>query len=197
MERSLSLAGATVTVLGSVLFIVAAFLPISFRVFPETSPARKLESIEAALGQWQAAQVLFGAGAVVTVLGIALYAMSVRREAFAPLVWTSVALLALAVVPWLWQVAARAADPERFAQGRSPTWAYLASFLITEAGLAALGVALLSSQLPAWVGWALIVYVAVLAVLTLVFRDMPPFAFYLATLVVGAVLLFRSGTSPA
>ena len=197
MERSFSLAGATVTVLGSVLFIVAAFLPISFRVFPETSPARKLESIEAALGQWQAAQVLFGAGAVVTVLGIALYAMSVRREAFAPLVWTSVALLALAVVPWLWQVAARAADPERFAQGRSPTWAYLASFLITEAGLAALGVALLSSPLPAWVGRALIVYVAVLAVLTLVFRDMPPFAFYLATLVVGAVLLFRSGTSSA
>ena len=191
VERALSLTAAAVTVVGSVLFLVAAFLPISFRVFPEPSPAKKLEFIQAALGQWYVSQVLFGAGAVTTALGIAIYAVSVRLESFAPLVWTSVALLAAGVVLWLWQVIARAADPERFAQGQSPAWAYLASFLLTEAGLIVLGVALLSSPLPAWVGWALIGYTALLAVLTLIFRDMPPFAFYHATLVVGVIMLFR------
>ena len=58
LRRNLTRIGATVTIAGSVPFLVAAFLPIS-RVFPEPSPAKKLEIIEADPGQWLVAQVMF------------------------------------------------------------------------------------------------------------------------------------------
>lgn len=190
MERGLSQISATVTVVGSVLFLVAAFLPISARVFPQPSSVKKLENINADPGQWFAAQVLFALGTVVTVVGIALYAYYVRQESFGLLVWASVALLTVGALPWLWQVYARAVDPAWFAEGSFPMWPYLFYFLVTEAGLAVFGVALLSSPLPAWVGWIVIVSMVLLAVLTLIFRDMVPLAYYVITLFAG-VMLFR------
>lgn len=62
--------------------------------------------------------------------------------------------------------------------------------IVTEAGLAIFGVALRSSPLQTWVGWIVIVNMVLLAILTLVFRDMVPLAFYVITLCVG-VTLFR------
>jgi len=44
MHISLQKICAIVIILGSVLFLIAAFSPISHRVFPEPSAARKLES---------------------------------------------------------------------------------------------------------------------------------------------------------
>lgn len=186
MQGRLIQVSATVTIVGSVLFLVAAFLPISFRVFPGPSPVKKLESINAAPGQWYAAQILFALGAVVTVIGLALFAYHVRRESFAGLVWVSVALLTVGAVPWLWQVYARAVDPGWFADGLYPMWPYLFYFLVTEAGLGVFGVALLSS----WVGWVVIGSMVLLVIPTLVFGDMVPLAFYIVTLFAG-VMFFR------
>lgn len=70
LERGLVQTSATTMIVGSVLFLIAAFLPISFHVFPEPSPTKKLESISSDPGQWLASQVLFSLGAVVTVIGI-------------------------------------------------------------------------------------------------------------------------------
>jgi hypothetical protein len=58
-----------------------------------------------------------------------------------------------------------------------------------------LGVALLSTDLPPRVGWMLIISVALLFVLTLIFRDMVPLMFYLVTMVTGVMLLMRSGAT--
>ncbi|WP_433003816.1 hypothetical protein [Kribbella sp. CA-294648] len=190
MQGRLNQVGATVTIVGSILFLVAAFLPISYRVFPQPSAGKKLESINAARTEWLVAQVLFGLGAVVTVIGIGLYAYYARRAPFAGLIWSSVALLTVGVVPWLWQVYARAADPEWFAQDSFPMWPYLFYFLVTEVGLAVLGVALLSAPVPTWVGLVVIGSMVVLVVLTLIFRDMVPLAFYIVTLLAG-VMFFR------
>jgi hypothetical protein len=63
---------ALVIILGSVLFLIAAFSPISFRVFPEPSAARKLEVMTASPTAWFVAQILFALGAMVTMIGIAL-----------------------------------------------------------------------------------------------------------------------------
>ena len=61
-----------------------------------------------------------------------------------------------------------------FAEGRWPRWPLLAYFMLTEIGLAILGYALLSTDLPSWIGWMLIGSMVLLLVLTLIYRDMPP-----------------------
>lgn len=190
MDRDLNQIGATVIVVGSILFLVAAFLPVSYRVFPQPSPVQKLEAINADPGQWVTAQLLFALGTVVTVIGVGLYAYYVHREPYAPFAWGSVALLTVGAAPWLWQLYARTVDAASFTEGLFSIWPYLFYFLTTEAGLALFGVALLSSPLPSWVGGVVISTMVVLAILTVIFRDMPPFAFYVITLLTG-VMLYR------
>lgn len=190
MQRSLNQISAIATIVGSILFLVAAFLPISYRVFPQSSPAKKLESINAHPGQWFAAQVLFAFGTLVTVIGIALFAYNARRESFGWLIWASVTLLAVGALPWLWHLYARTVDPDGFTEGSFPMWPHHFYFLMTEVGLAIYGVALLSSPLPTWAGWVVIVSMVLLAILTIIFRDMAPLAFYVITLFAG-VMLFR------
>jgi hypothetical protein len=99
-----------------------------------------------------------------------------------------VAVLILALVPWLWHLYGRSVDPVAFAEGRWPRWPLLAYFMLNEAGLAILGSAPLRSDLPAWIGSMLIGSMVLLFVLTLIFRDMVPLLFYLVTLILGIAL---------
>ena len=62
--------------------------------------------------------------------------------------------------------------------------------------MAVLGVALLPSQLPRWVGWSLVASMVLFAVFTVVFAGIAPLVFYLTTLVVGVAMLFRPGSCP-
>ena len=189
MKIGLKQVSAAVIILGSVLFVIGANLPISSRVFPEPSAVKRLESITDAPGDWIAAQVLLALGAIITVLGIALLAYHVRDQSFAVLMWISTAVLVLGVALWLWNVGARASDPAAFADGSLPTWPQFLSFVLTEVGLAIFGVALLYSSLPAWVGWVVVISMVLMLVLTFVLGDTVPLVFYLVTLLVGVVLL--------
>jgi hypothetical protein len=123
------------------------------------------------------------------VSGIGLLAYALRRQPSAWLIWVSVAVLVSAAVLWLWHLYRRTLDPVAFAEGRWPRWPLLAYFMLTEIGLAILGYALLSSDLPSWIGWMLIGGMVLLFVLTLIYRDMPPLMFYLVTLIAGIALL--------
>ncbi|RXZ66905.1 hypothetical protein [Agromyces albus] len=189
MNIGLSLVSGTVMILGSVLFLVAAFMPISARVFPEASPAKKLEHITDSPRAWIVSQVLFGVGSLVTVIGIGLLAPDDRDGSFAWLMLASTALLALGLVPWLGHLYARAADPARFAEGAVPAWLFLLYAALTEVGLAVFGLALLASPYPDWLGWVVVVGMALLVVVTIVLGDIPPLFFYLVTLLAGVVIL--------
>lgn len=196
MRIGLNHVSAAAMILGSVLFLVAAFMPISNRVFPESSPAKKLASITASPGEWVASQILFGLGSIITVIGIALLAYHLRDGSSAWLMWAGTAVLALGLVPWVWHLWARAADPVAFAEGGLPGWPFLLSAALTEVGLAIFGVALLASPYPAWLGWVVIVGMLVLIVLTIVFGDMVPLFFYVVTLLAGVVILLTPSRSP-
>jgi hypothetical protein len=80
-------------------------------------------------------------------------------------------------------------DPDAFAEGSWPRWPLLAYFMLTEAGLAILGYALLRGDLALWIGWMLISSMVLLFLLTLIFRDMPPLMFYTVTLILGIALV--------
>jgi len=191
MKIGLKQVSAVVMIVGSVLFIIGSNLPISSRVFPEPDPAAKLQSITDAPGEWIAAQVLFALGPIVTAIGVALLAYHVRDRSFAPLMWTSTGLLVAGTAFWLWTVVARGADPEAFADGSLPAWPEFLFLVLTQLGLGILGVALLFSSLSAWVGWVVVVVMALTLILTLVFGDIVPFVPFVVPVLVGVVLLLQ------
>jgi hypothetical protein len=191
MDISLQKTSALVVMLGSVLFLIAAFLPISFRVFPEPSAARKLDALTSSPTAWFAAQIFFGLGALVTVLGVGLAAYGFRAQPFGGLAQASVAVLTLGTLLWVWHLGERTVDPAAFANGALSVWPLLLYFGLTEAGLALFGVALLGSGLPAWLGWVVIGSMALFFAIVVIFRDIPPFVFYAITLLVGIVLYGR------
>jgi hypothetical protein len=192
MNISLQKISAIVIIGGSVLFLIAAFSPIS-RVFPEPSAVRKLEIIVASPNAWFVAQIFFGLGAMLTVIGIAIVGYQSCAQPFAWFIHASVTILFLGALLWLWHVYARAEDPAAFAEGSLPAWPVVLYFLLTPTGLAVFGVALLRSALPQWVGWVMIASMALFLLLTVIFRDIPPFVYYAITLLTG-VGLFSSLT---
>jgi len=118
MEVGSERASGILIIVGSALFLCAAFSPISSRAFtPGRSATRKLEAIRGSPTAWLVAQILFGLGALVTVIGIDLLAYGLGRQPPVWLLWTSVALLILAVVLWLWHLYGRTVDPDAFAGG--------------------------------------------------------------------------------
>jgi hypothetical protein len=105
----------------------------------------------------------------------------------------SAAVLALGALLWTWYLYVRAVNPGAFVAGALPVWPLMLYFVLTEAGLALFGVALLSSALPQWVGWLMVGSMALFFVLTMILRDIAPFVYYVITLLTG-VMLYRAGS---
>jgi hypothetical protein len=188
MRIGLAEVSGAVIILGSASFLIAAFLPISIRVFPADA-AKRAAFIADSPAAWTVAQVLFGLGAVITAVGVVLLAIHQGALPFAWVMWVSAAVLALATVPWVWLLVARTTGAEAFARGALAAWPAMTYFVVTEIGLVVLGVALLLGPYPSWLGWVVAGGATVLLILTLVLGDMPPFTFYLLTLLVGVVVL--------
>jgi hypothetical protein len=184
---------AATIIIGAVLFLIAAFAPVS-RVFAIPDAERKLEIITSARLQWTVAQVLFGLGAVVTVTGIAMLAHRSVGSTSAFL-YASAALMALGALSWIWHLYLRTTDPARFAVGAVPVSLFAAYALLTLAGLALLGFALLGAGLEPLVGWLTIGAAVLFLVVAIIIRDLPPLLFYIVTLVVGFVL-YRASAGP-
>jgi hypothetical protein len=184
---SLQKMSAIMIILGSGLFLIAAFLPIS-QVFAESSPARRLELIMASPHAWFVAQIFFGLGAMLTVIGVALAGYQFRDQSVALLMQASAAVMFLGGLLWIWHVYLRAIDPAAFAEGLLPLWPLVLYFVLTEAGLALFGIALLRSTLPRWVGWVMIGSMGLFVLLTVILRDIPPFVYYVITLLTGVML---------
>ena len=98
------------------------------------------------------------------------------------------AVLVLGALLWIWYLFMRTVDPAAFAEGSLPLWALILYFVLTEAGLAVFGAALLRSALRGWVGWLVIGGMVLFFVLTLIMRDMVPLFYYVITLLTGVML---------
>lgn len=189
---NLSIVAAVVLILGSILFLIAAFLPVSMAFFSEGDKNRQLEIVTKRRQAWVFSQVLFISGAVVTALGIGLTAYQMRNLPESALVYTGFLLIVIGAVMWVWLCYRRGGNPTALVAGDISAWPFISYTLLTQAGLVLVGVMLLGSSLADWVGWMLIGGSSLCFVLFMVFKDVPPFVYYILTLITG-IMLYRAG----
>lgn len=182
---------AVILIFGSVLFLIAAFSPIS-RIFGISSAEKKLEIILFSPNQWIIAQVLFALGAIVTVAGVGMIAFYFKTQSFSVFLNTSVVILLAGAFLWSWHVYLRAVDPRLFVDDGISMWHFVLYTFLTQIGLLLFGIALLRMGIQDWVGWMVIGSMGIFFLLTIIFRDMPPFVYYIITLIAGIKLYSSS-----
>ena len=141
-------------------------------------------------------QILFALGALVTAAGVGLLGYRSTEAGPSFPLYAAAAVMMAGALLWSWHVYQRAATPALFTTGQLPAWPFVVYSLLTMVGLTLLGMAILQTGLASWVGWLCIGSAALFLVLALVFRDMPPFVYYLITLTV-AVAAFRAAATGA
>lgn len=186
---------AVVIIIGSVLFMAAAFSPIS-KVFGTPDPAEKLAIIQGAPTQWAVAQILFAVGSLVTAAGVGMLAYRAAGDGASLLLMAATAVMAVGAVLWSWHTYERGVDPAAFTTGALAAWPFVVYSLLSMAGLALIGTAVLQTELAAWLGWLCIGSAALFLVLAVIFRDIPPFVYYVVTLTVG-IMIYRAGAGEA
>jgi hypothetical protein len=179
---------AIILLVGSVLFLIAAFMPVS-QVYVAPSPAAKLEIITTNRTAWSASQVLFGLGASIASIGLGFVAYHLRGTPGA--IWAYIGLVAviLGAVLWDGHVYLRAVDPEGFVEGRLIGWLFPAYALLTQTGLLAFGIAYVRADYPAWLGGITVGGAVIFFIVYLVFKDIPPFVYYVLTFIAGIRLM--------
>jgi hypothetical protein len=182
-----------ILLLGSVLFMIAAFLPYS-RIFAESDPTIRLEILDQQRKMWSFGQVLFALGSVITVFGLAYLYFRYRESIPGLWAWISILALLAGSILWSWHCVERLISPEGFVNGTLTPGLFLVYSLFTQAGLILFGILLLGTDLASWTGWMLILGMALLSVLMIIFKDMPPFVYYVFTLILAIKLLTGSGS---
>ncbi len=174
---------------GSLLFIVAAFLPISW-VFGERVLEKKLEMINAALSSWKFAQVLFAAGAIAAAVGFFFIYLHLRNSEASTAVLIASICSAVGAILWAWHTYLRAIDPNAFVYKLlQPNWLAGVYFVLTMAALLALGIGLLKTEYQPWVGWMNIIASILFILIAIIFGDIPPFVFYIITAITAVVVI--------
>src|SRR5262245_61155909 len=122
---------ATTLSISSVVFLIAAFMPISF-VYAERDVQLQIARVQSSPTAWAISQILFGLGSVGVVVGLVLFTPQLRNTSAARSTYLGLATIALGTLCWVVIVYERATLPiqEVFA---SPTfgWLFIAYTLLT------------------------------------------------------------------
>jgi hypothetical protein len=190
---------AVVLIAGAVLFFMAAFSPISTRVFQMNITAQEqIQIVNEDRTGWVVASVLFGAGSVVAVVGLFLFARAVSgslASSTALLAYGAAVIALIGALLWVAVVYLRITHtPEQvFLEGSlSGQWMFPLYTALTQVALITVGYVLLHAGYPAWLGWGMIAVVSLTVVAAIIFRDMPPFVHYVWLLIMGFTMLFSS-----
>jgi hypothetical protein len=175
--------------LGSILFLVAAFLPVS-RVYVEPLAEKKIEIITAMKRMWNTGQILFGSGSIVTVIALGILSYGFRDSPSAKWSYLGVSLMAVGAVLWNWHVAERIIDPVAFANNTNTPYLFVMYSILTQAGMVFIGIMLLNSIVANWVGWTFIIGSVFFLLMLIIFKDVPPFVYYVLTMIAAVVLFF-------
>ena len=180
--------------IGAVLFIIAAFTPLTYRVVL-ADVQQRVEIIQNERTGWIIVNILFGLGSVIVVIGLALFAQHIQTLDTSSIVkiggYLGVATASLGVLFWVIIVYNRAAlSPEQVASSLSINdWIFPAYTLLTQITLIIVGFVLMQSGYPAWMGWGSLGLGVLSIAAYLIFKDMPPFAHYVPLLIMGIALV--------
>lgn len=178
-----------ILITGSLAFSVAAFMPVS-RLFGERSPEQRLAIIEADRSGWVISQFLFALGAAVSWIGMLLLAYQLNFLSGTGFALPAVVGAGIGMLFWLRHVYLRGTSPQSFTNNLLPGWHFLIYALLTGLALIGIGVGLFQANSPDWLALVNVASAILFALIYLIFKDLPPFLFYLVTLVDGIALLF-------
>ena len=179
--------GGVLLIVGSVVFFVGAAIGVP-GVFTQTDPQARLRMLTERRRAWQVAQPLYGLGPGIATAGVGVLAASCGGGAAAALA-ASCGMFAVGALAWWWSLFLRGTRVSDFAFGALPSWPFATYVLLTIAGIALLGLGLLTGEFPTWLGWVTLAADVVFLVGYLRFRDIPPFVFYVLLTVVGVAVL--------
>jgi len=175
-------------ILGTVLTYggFGSFPPI---IYTGKNMQEKLNLLAAQPRRWTLSQYLVIFGGLVSVAGTILLVFLFRgSQGFLPAIIGTAGFF-LGHVFWIWIVILRIVKPKRQVTGEFPGWLFPSFSFLAQLGMAGLGVAFwLQGHLVLGIGifsWAALIFL-----LFLKSKGMPPFVYYLATLVIGVALLF-------
>ncbi|MCW5874142.1 MAG: hypothetical protein KIS88_05800 [Anaerolineales bacterium] len=174
---------AWIMLIGSSLFLLAAFNP-SAMAFAARTPETKLDILNKLPRLWVVSQFGFGFGAILPAIGYLLLARGpYGANTPFPGILTAVSIgMLIGAGLWGINLVQRASDFEGFARGAHANWPFVVYTVLTLVGLAVWGYAYLQGNMPAWIGWGTLGPAVALFVLFIVFKDMPPFVYYLVNL---------------
>jgi hypothetical protein len=162
-----------VLIIGAVIYAIGSFSPI-IRVFWESDPASKLEILQEAVATWRITQLLWAAGALVTVIGLGLVTYHLRKSHVAALAILAFVVVLLGAAIGAWHLYLRTVDLVAFVQSLLPGWHYGVYTVLTLLGLAIYGFVYLRAGLPRWLGYLTIVGAALAFVGFLALGDVWP-----------------------
>lgn len=176
--------------IGSILFLVSAFLPIS-KVYALPTPEKKLALINRSRKAWRFSNTLFFIGEFLMVIGVVVFAFSNKEKSYSFALYSAVALLVIGLAFWSWHLYLRNLDPLAFVKGVLPVWHFKLYTIFTLAAFFLLGIAISGLGFPIWGSWVMMIGSTLFFVLFFIFKDLPPFALYLLGLFL-SFLLFRA-----
>ncbi|MGA7272388.1 MAG: hypothetical protein WB239_15050 [Acidimicrobiia bacterium] len=177
------MSGSTWLIAGSGLFLVGAAIGVP-RVFMTTDAEERLRLLTERVVLWRVAQVLYSLGPVLTAIGVVEYGLALGAGVGLLLVSGGTAMVVGSLL-WSYSCWLRGLDPVGWNQGKQPGWPFRSYVLLTLAGLAALGLALLLADSPTWLGWVVLAADLGYLILFVATDDIPPFVFYVLLILVG------------
>jgi hypothetical protein len=184
-----------VLIAGALLFIIAAFMPLTIRVITSTDLQQRIETIQNEPRGWLLSNFLFGAGSVISVIGlvlVGLHIQTIRNETSVTVaIYLAAALAGLAALFWVFIVYKRAVLPAQEVAGNLGinAWMFPLYTILTQIALIIVGWVLIQSGYPTWLGWGMLALAVLSLVAYLVFKDMPPFTHYILLLILGIALV--------
>lgn len=188
METTFLRSSALITSIGSLFFLIAAFLPYT-KVFIEPDPHQKMYIINNMKNMWNIGNVLFGLGSLITVLGLGMISFGFKNTPNASFSLIGIILMAIGAILWSWHVAERIISPDGFANGTNTPFLFVLYSVLTQFGLFLLGIFFLKTELANWLGWMFMIGSAGLFILIVIFKDMPPVVYYLITIIFSISLI--------
>ena len=101
---------AIVLITGSVVFLIAAFMPISF-VYAERDVLAQVARVQSSPVAWVISQILFGLGGILVAVGLALFTLDLHSTNTPFSGYLGLALIALGTLCWVVIVYYRATLP--------------------------------------------------------------------------------------